>query len=976
MRATGLKTQLKLLPLLICCLSEPLFAAEAQPFVVAPELIRGHAAKSGSAARARDAAGSAAVVTPVPPQTLTDADELTPISGAAGMEGVPQDAPADAQTAAGEARDEELTAPPPARRETPDSQTAESEVPETPARRAATPAAPAASQPLAASPDPVRDQAARRETEFVADDDDDSGSRDIAPEAPPPAARQRRTVSPLAGAAAQPFVVSPDLIRSPAARRETAIAADDGRRAAPSAAGREQATAGVAAGYDLAEIAASAPPLGEGVTEVTAMRISGTQSVELVAEEDAVLRRDGITLAGDRLTYNELTDIARADGNVHLIRGTDEMKGPIAWLMLNERVGEFDAPVYKMTAMSRPTEDDDVPTPVTGRGHADKLHFDGENQYRLDNATWTTCEAPDPDWYLRAEELDLDYDTEMGVGRKGALVFKDVPILWWPKMSFPLVAKRQSGFLVPTMGMSNKTGVDISIPYYWNIAPNYDATIAPRYMGRRGLQLAGEARYMTETNMGEFRGEWLPKDSVTGESRNLVAWQHMQMLAPRLTAFIDYNAVSDDDYFEDLSSRVSVASKVNLLREGRLQYSGDWWSASAMAQSYQTLSGGSPYRRVPQILWNGHREDMPLGTVFSMSSEYVKFSNSERERSEGSRFIAHPSLSWPVVRPGYYITPKLSLHYTKYDLDRPLPGGRDSISRSIPITSIDTGLFFERDASFFGQQYEQTLEPRLLYVYAPYRNQEDIPVFDSAPYDFGFAQIFSENNYTGGDRIVDANQVTAAVTSRLINPETGGERLRVTLGQRFHFSDRRVTLNELGKTPVESLSDRSRTDWLAAFQGRVSQNVYVDSNWQYNPDDNLTQRFNTAVRYRPEYGKAFNVSYRYSRDILRDVDISSQWPLTKNLYGVVRLTRSLKESRLTEALGGIEYRGGCGCWVFRLAAHRFATSEEDTTQALFFQLELTGLGGVGPSPIKLLRRSVPGYGRINESPSDRYFGSD
>lgn len=808
----------------------------------------------------------------------------------------------------------------------------------------------------------------------------------------------------LAGAAGAgplpPLMISPELLgepRGPArtVREHAAPAVEQTEAAAPPvapaaneapASTAEQAPAEAAeragrdAGAEPATSAAAAAGPTRGETEVRALRILGVRAVELVAEGEAELLRDDIILSADRLIYNELTDEARAEGNVRLLWGEDRMTGEWARLIVHEWVGEFDAPHYFITRPSR-ARPGEAAADVAGSGRADKLYFEGENQYRLVNATWSTCKPESPDWYIRTDELSLDYDREVGVARGASLVFKDVPILWWPWMAFPLAEQRQSGFLVPTLGASNRTGIDVSVPYYWNIAPNYDATIAPRFMGRRGLQLAGEFRYLTPTSQGESRVEWLPRDRVTGDARALGSVQHRQRISPTLFASVDLNAVSDDAYFEDLSSRVAVASRANLLREARLHYAGGaWWSASALLQSYQTLSGDAPYRRLPQLLVNARRADLPAGTVFAFNGEYVDFQHPDRGRAEGRRFTLYPQLSLPFERAAFFVTPRVGVHHTQYDLGRPLPGGRTSITRTLPIVSVDSGLFFERDTHFFGQVYEQTLEPRLFYVHVPFRDQFDIPVFDSARYDFGFAQIFSENRYSGGDRIADANQVTAAVTSRLIDPASGAERGRATVGQRYYFSDQRVTLNQLGQRPVESLRASRRTDILAALSGHLTRSTSLDSAWQYNPIDSLTERFNIGVRYQPEFAKVLNVSYRYARgDLLtglEDVDVSAQWPLTRRLYGVGRITRSIRDNRITEAIAGVEYISECSCWVLRTAAHRFATDPQRVTNALFVQLELKGLGSIGPSPVNLLKRSVPGYGKINEPIADPFFALD
>ncbi len=705
-----------------------------------------------------------------------------------------------------------------------------------------------------------------------------------------------------------------------------------------------------------------------GGTEVSALRITGLRTVELVAEGEVELLRDGVVVTADRLVYNELTDEARASGNVRIAQDDDWVTGDWARLILHEWVGELERPNYFLsrTSKGRPGE---APVQVTGTGHADTMYFEGENQYRLVNATWSTCKPESPDWYIKAAELELDYDREVGVARGGSLVFKDVPILWWPWIEFPLAEQRQSGVLTPTMGMSNKTGLDVTVPYYWNIAPNYDATIVPRYMSRRGLQLGGEFRYLSDNYHGESRVEWLPRDKLTGEQRTLGSVQHFHRISPRMVASLNLNAVSDDDYFEDLSSRLAVASRVNLLREGRLSYSGGWWRASALAQTYQTLEGTGPYRRLPQLLLTADRADLPGGLTFGFRGEYVHFKHASEARDEGRRFVAYPQLSFPYRQAGYYVTPKIGLHHTRYSLDRGTGSTepRTSITRNLPILSVDSGMFFERDANLFGQAYTQTLEPRVFYLHVPYRNQDDIPRFDTARYDFGFAQIFSENRFTGSDRIGDANEITLAVTSRLIEPSTGAERLRATLGQRYFLKDRRVML------AGEEQRSR-RTDVLAALSGRLTATTSIDAAWQYNPFDKVTERFNLGMRYQPDFAKVLNVGYRFSRDILEDVDLSAQWPLGGRWYGVGRVTRSLKERRVTEAVAGIEYVSECGCWVFRTAAHRFATNPDRVTNALFFQLELNGLGSIGASPVNLLKRSVPGYGMINDPVSDRFFG--
>ena len=729
-----------------------------------------------------------------------------------------------------------------------------------------------------------------------------------------------------------------------------------------------------------------------GETRISALRVFGTHAIDLVAEGEVELQRDALTLTADRLIYREPTDEVLAEGNVCLRHGDGrfEMSGSSVSLVVGVRTGEFVDPKYSMTRVRPPREEGALPRNVTGGGQADSLRLVGENQYRGTNATWSTCPSPKPDWYIKAGELELDYDREIATVRNSTLVFKGVPFFWLPWAEFPLVGQRHSGILPPSMESSTRTGFGFTVPYYWNIAPNYDLTLIPRYMSRRGMQLGAEARYMGAAYSGIVRGEHMTRDNVTGESRTLGSLQHRHWLTSTIYGSVDLNKVSDDQYFEDLSTRVSMSSRVNLLREGRLMYvGGGWWNLSALAQSYQTLSPDpdnpvtAPYRRLPQIALNAARpgEFSKLGTSgldLAWKSEYVRFTHPSDNSPDASRLTAYPQVSLPLQWPGFYLTPKVGLHFTRYDIDREqnLPGMRDSITRSVPIYSIDSGLNFERDTRLFGRDYTQTLEPRVYYLNTRHRDQKDIPLFDTSRFDFGLAQLFSENLYTGGDRIADANQLTVAVTSRLIDPVTGVESTRVILGQRYYFQEQLVTLNyydESGQLhEVEPARTNKRTDLLAGFSTRVGRYASFDSLWQYNQRDSKTERYTATLRYNPSHTRAFNLAYRYARDILRDLDVSGQWPLWGRWYGVSRLTYSLEDSKMTEAIGGLEYNGGC--WVLRMGAHRYRTRTRTSNNAYFLQLELNDFTSIGPggNVVNLIKRSVPGYGRINEPSGDLY----
>jgi LPS-assembly protein len=322
----------------------------------------------------------------------------------------------------------------------------------------------------------------------------------------------------------------------------------------------------------------------------------------------------------------------------------------------------------------------------------------------------------------------------------------------------------------------------------------------------------------------------------------------------------------------------------------------------------------------------------------------------------------------PIQTAAFYITPKLGLHLTHYNLSRQDADVPATLSRSVPIASLDSGMTFERDMDWFGRPLTQTLEPRLYYLNVPYRDQSKIPVFDSGLTDFNFAQIFSENRYTGSDRIGDANQLTAAVTSRFIDPATGGESVRVTFGQRYYFRNQQVML------PDEVVATNRKPDVLAAFSGRIASRMSLDADWQYSPALAQTQRANIGVRWQPEFGKVLNASYRYTRDQLEQVDLSGQWPLGRGWYGVGRYNYSLKDRQLIEGLAGFEY--DAGCWVLRFVLHRLTTATTSASTGVFVQLELNGLARIGANPLDLLKRNITGYGIISQPAADPFFGSN
>ncbi|MGP1678087.1 MAG: LPS-assembly protein LptD, partial [Burkholderiales bacterium] len=505
---------------------------------------------------------------------------------------------------------------------------------------------------------------------------------------------------------------------------------------------------------------------GEPVT-ISADRIEGYANQETSAIGNAELRQGDVSVHAARLRYVYASDEVEASGGVRLSRDGDRLSGTGLRLRVRDNIGQIDHADYEFTRPGRGGI-----APVSARGKADVIKLEGKDKYHMENATLTTCKPGNDEWYIQVGELDLDMTRDLGVARKGKLVFKGVPIAYVPWVDFPLNDQRKTGFLPPTVGSSGKSGLEISTPFYINLAPNRDLTIAPRELSKRGLQLASEFRYLDRNYDGDARFEYLSNDRAANIDRYALTFQHRQKFSSKLAGYLNINKVSDDNYFRDLSSRINITSQTTLPRDGMLTYDGGWWTASARAQSFQTLQDPAkplipPYDRLPQLTLNATRQYLG-GADLGLASEFVKFDHPSEVT--GSRLTFYPSVSLPLIRPGGYLTPKLGYRATGYSLQRTAAGAADTIRVALPIASLDSGLRFERDTAFNGHKFRQTLEPRVYYLYVPYRDQSKIPLFDTGLADFNYAQIFSENIFNGGDRIADANQLTVAATTRILSP--------------------------------------------------------------------------------------------------------------------------------------------------------------------------------------------------------------
>ncbi len=692
---------------------------------------------------------------------------------------------------------------------------------------------------------------------------------------------------------------------------------------------------------------------------VTADRLQGHTEKEVEAIGKAELASGDQFISADRLKYHQLTDEVEAEGAVRMEKRGDILEGSQLKVNLTSTTGHLSQPNYRLKDAS-------------SRGYADMLLLEGENQYRLQQATYTTCPAGDNDWLLQVGDLQLDNEKKVGTARNVKLTFKDVPILYTPWMNFSYSGQRKSGLLAPVYGTSVRTGIEFTLPFYWNIAPNYDATVSARMMSKRGVAFNNEFRYLGERTSGTLLADILPNDWDTQQTRWRTSFWHDQYLGAGFSGRLDYNRVSDDAYFRDLGNNLNLTSRANLLQQGVLSYNralGDDGSlnVTSLAQSFQTIQDPLasiivPYRRLPQVSLAANKPNI-LGMDLNVIGSWTNFSHPTL--TTGHRAVFFPSVSYPLRNAFGYVTPKVGLHHTRYDLGATATSPDTNPERTLPIFSVDSGVAFDREIGLRGERFTQTIEPRLFYVYVPFREQGHLPNFDSAKTDFSFAQMLTENRFSGSDRINDANQVTFALTSRLLESSTGKERLRLAVGQQLSFIDRRITLDA-----PETIN--RRPDFIAAVTGFLTPTISTDTSLQFDQTRFMADVVRSGLSYRPEPGKVINLGYRFTRDVLHQVDASGQWRWTEKWQTVARLNYSLQDRRILEGLAGLEYNA-C-CWSLRFVLQHLTTATQRTTTAAFLQLELNGLMQIGSNPLQVLQRSIPGYLRTGSQGSSTLEG--
>jgi LPS-assembly protein len=736
---------------------------------------------------------------------------------------------------------------------------------------------------------------------------------------------------------------------------------------------------------------------------VSGQRIDARPDLDLVIEGDATLRKQGLSVRAQRIEYDQSQDTLKAQGQVRIMREGNVFEGPSLKLQADSFQGQFLQPTYSLLKGG-------------GHGEAAEIEFIDAQRATVRNATYTTCSrvpGPSwlPEWVLKAASLQVNEEDNTVQAKDMQLRFKDVPILAAPSLTFPLNSARQSGLLAPLIGIDTVSGIEVSSPYYWNIAPNRDATLTTTVMSKRGVAIDSEFRYLETDSQGQARLNVMPNDTLRQQSRWGLSAQHIggietgNSVLGRLGVNVNLNRVSDDNYWRDFPRAGLSLTQRLLPASGSVYWGQGDWTLMTQVLKFQTLQDISspitpPYDRSPQIVARYNKWDVQ-GFDVGFTADTTRF---EADYSQipggtsavlrnGQRSYAATQISHPWLKPWGFVIPKIQLHGTRYQLDTPLATGQSEVNRLLPTFSLDTGLVYERDASFFGRGLRQTLEPRAFFVRTPYKDQSQLPSYDSGATDFNLTTVYSENPYVGQDRIADNNLVTLGVNSRLFDNNTGAELARFGVAQRYRFSDQLVRLP--GELPVSS----GFSDILLGAGVRWDNRWTFDSTLQFDAQTHRTTRTTLTTRFNPSPYRVFNTAYRLTRDQSEQIDLGWQWPLrdlawgaedapagpalapgqglgTDRWYSVGRMNFSLKDRKMVDTLLGFEY--DAGCWLGRVVYERLQSTTSTSRSRILFQLEFVGLARVGSSPLKTLRDNIPRYQYLREdlAPTSRFTSYD
>lgn len=685
-----------------------------------------------------------------------------------------------------------------------------------------------------------------------------------------------------------------------------------------------------------------------GVTVLTADEAHSDEQEIVTMSGSVEALRDGQSLQADSATYERRSSRVQAQGNVRYLRDDIALDGDRGEIYLDGDAGEIDNARFRLFDRH-------------ARGEAKNAHFLDRNTTHLRGARYTTCDPGDEDWLLRAERVTLDRSTGTGTARNVSLSFMGVPFLYSPWLSFPIDDRRKSGLLPPSIRDSSRNGVEFTLPYYLNLAPRFDATLTPRFMSDRGTMLESEVRYMNPASDGRINATYLGDDRLQNRKRTLLGYRHIGHPGAGLTFDIDYNRVSDIAYLRDFGSNLSNAAITHLDQRAIATYQADAWMASARAQRYQTVDetitgARRPYTQAPSLIFRSQLPEYNFRPNYRLTSSYVDFRHDDR--IEGQRLEIQPGLSFPMYTMAAYLQPTLSLRHTRYELDSTGGTAETTPTRTLPLFTIDSGIFLERNIEWGRHSLIQTLEPRLFYLYAPRRDQNDLPLFDTGAPDFNFSQLFRDNRFNGSDRVGDANQLSAALITRLIDTRTGRERLQAGIGRIHYFEDREVQLS--GTAPVAT----ARTsDIVAEANAAITSALSLRLDARHSEQLGRVDLGGISLQYRPAPRSLINASYRFRESTLEQTDLTVLWPLGKRWHVVGRYNYSLHDERTLETLAGVEYRS-C-CWRARIVNRRYLDNlanlaEPQYNRSIYLQIEFIGLASLGDNLESLLERGILG----------------
>ncbi|PCI09136.1 MAG: hypothetical protein COB77_00645 [Gammaproteobacteria bacterium] len=698
----------------------------------------------------------------------------------------------------------------------------------------------------------------------------------------------------------------------------------------------------------------------KGNTEIGADATTSSSDGTLSLDGNVIIEQHLLRIRADHADYDKQLDLLSFSGNVHIDSESISLDANDGSVKVNTTNGQ-DTKQGNFNDVTFFIPDNNL------KGIAKTIvisaYSNKNTQSKLSDASITSCDLFDPDWLISADKIRLDHDEEYGSADDVVIRFKGVPFLYTPYIEFPTSDKRRSGLLFPELGTSSSRGIELAIPWYWNIAPNQDAVIIPRYMDKRGLELGGNYRYLTKSSEGTLNGTYLPDDDITQEARYQFRYQQHSRILTNLTLNVDLQDISDSEYLNDFTNDLSSTSQTHLNRSANLRYNIGNWQARALLQDIKTIDTTTPlstrpFERLPQLTLSGDTEIADTQLMFTLDSEYVDFTHEDETQTTGARFTLRPGLRLPLSGAYWFLEPAVKFSHAQYDVGNNI-SSQTVNKRNLPMSSIDAGLFFERTLD---NGYQQTLEPRLFYLNVPFEEQNDTPVFDTSIPDFSVAQLFRDNRFIGGDRIGDANQLTLALTSRVLNTATGNELIRASIGQIYFFEDRRVSLD--GNIDTAKQSDiiaELDTRW-----GRWQTNIDL----QWDTSNSTLSKENYFLHYKSDKHHLFNIGYR-KRLIDNNIDIEQMdtsfvYAINREYSSFFRWNYSIHDHQNIDIIAGIAYNS-C-CWSLQLLAQRrllntnSATDNDAFDNSILIQFRLKGLGSLsGSKARKTLERSIYGY---------------